>query len=148
MKTLQKTAWLTGVALLVMAANIAASVLYMVVYGHLIAPGHPPQHYQDHIQSAGPICSIVAGIPLMFAAGYWVAGWWHRSPGLRAAWTVWGIYAALDLAILLASGMSLTIAGWFVASFATKLMAAVCGARMRLRPGQDLAAESPTTTSS
>mgnify|MGYP000443690580 FL=1 len=47
----------------------------MVVYGHLIDPGHDEQYYRDHIQVAAPYCSIVAGIPLMFLAGWWVGGW-------------------------------------------------------------------------
>ncbi len=32
--------WLVGVALLVLVANVVVSILYMVVYGHLIDPGH------------------------------------------------------------------------------------------------------------
>ena len=60
---------LAGVALLVMGANVLCTVLYMVVYGHLINPGHPDQFYQDHVQVAAPYCSIVAGIPLMLLAG-------------------------------------------------------------------------------
>ncbi len=69
---------LIGVALLVMVTNIAASILYMILYGYVIAPGHDPKYYQDHIQVAGPYCSIVAGVPIMFIAGWWVAGSWRR----------------------------------------------------------------------
>jgi len=41
---------LFGVALLVLVANVALSIVYMVIYGHLIDPGHEESYYQDHIQ--------------------------------------------------------------------------------------------------
>jgi hypothetical protein len=135
--TAGRAAWLVGVSLLVLVANVAASVLYMVIYGHVVDPGHEPQYYNDHIQVAGPYCSIVAGIPLMFIAGWWVAGWWGRTLGIKAALFVWLAYAVIDLAILLAAGMSLRVGILFVVSFATKLAAAFCGAwvRVRRQPG-------------
>ena len=72
---LGRIARLIGVALLVMVTNIAVSVLYMVVYSYLIDPGHEKEYYDAHIQVAAPYCSIIAGIPLMFLAGWWVGGW-------------------------------------------------------------------------
>lgn len=139
--TLGRVALLVGVAVLVLVANVAASVLYMVVYGHLIDPGHEQKYYDDHIQVAAPYCSIIAGVPLMFLAGWWVAGWWRRALGLRAAWIVWIAYTAIDLAILLAVGLSLGVGILFVVSFATKLVAALCGAKLRIaRPASPGAA--------
>lgn len=137
-----RVALLVGVAVLVLVANVAASILYMVVYGYVIDPGHEEQYYHDHIQVAGPYCSIVAGIPLMFLAGWWVAGWWGRALGVRAAWIVWLAYTVIDLAILLAAGMSMGVGLLFVVSFATKLVAALLGAKLRLaRPAEPGAAE-------
>ena len=139
--TVGRVALLVGVAVLVLVANVAASILYMVVYGYIIDPGHDPQYYNDHIQVAGPYCSIVAGIPLMFLAGWWVAGWWRRALGVRAAWIVWLAYAVIDLAILLAAGMSLSDALVVGVSLATKLAAAYFGARLRIaRPAEPDAA--------
>jgi hypothetical protein len=40
------------VAILVLVANVAVSILYMIVYGHVIDPGHEPTYYDDHIQAA------------------------------------------------------------------------------------------------
>ena len=122
--------------MLVLVANVAVSVLYMVIYGHIIDPGHEPKYYNDHIQVAGPYCSIVAGIPLMFFAGWWVAGWWRRALGIRAAWAVWIAYTLIDLAIVVAAGMSLGMSlgdgALVVVSLATKLAAVLLGARRRL----------------
>ncbi|HEU4390981.1 MAG TPA: hypothetical protein VFV34_24460 [Blastocatellia bacterium] len=73
--TFGRVAVLVGVAVLVLVANVAASIGYMVLYSYAIDPGHEAKYYNDHIQVAGPYCSIVAGIPLMFAA---VAGFRTR----------------------------------------------------------------------
>ncbi len=130
--TLGRFASLFGVAVLLLVANVAASVLYMVVYGHIIDPGHEAQYYNDHIQVAGPYCSIVAGIPLMFLAGWWVAGWWQRTPGVKAALFVWLAYTLIDLAILLVVGVTLTDGVLVFLSSATKLAAACFGALLRV----------------
>lgn len=52
--TFGQVASLVGVAVLVLVANVAASIGYMVVYGHVIDPGHEAEYYNDHIQIAGP----------------------------------------------------------------------------------------------
>lgn len=131
--TVARIARLAGVAVLVMAANVAVSILYMVVYGHFIDPGHEQKYYEDHIQVAAPYCSIVAGVPLMFLAGWWTAGWWGKSLGARPAVVMWLAYALIDLAVLLAAGMTFRVGMLFIASFATKLAAAWWGAKSRLR---------------
>jgi len=100
---------LVGIALLVMVANVAVSILYMVVYGHVIDPGHEKAYYQEHIKKAAPYCSIVAGIPLMFLAGWWVGGFWDVGIGVWSAIIVWLAYAVIDLAIVAASGMTAEI---------------------------------------
>ncbi len=129
----RKAAALIGVALLVMLLNIVASILYMVIYGHVIDPGHEPKYYHEHIQIAGPYCSIVTGIPLMFLTGWLVAGWWHRSLGVRGGLFVWLAYSILDLSILVIAGLSLRVGVLFVVSFATKLAAVYFGAAARGR---------------
>ena len=87
--TLARFAWPLGVALLVLVVNVAVSILYMVVYGHLISPGHEEQYYHDHIKVAAPYCSIVAGIPLMFLAGWWVACGRATSRSRQPWWSGW-----------------------------------------------------------
>jgi hypothetical protein len=128
-----RIASLIGVALLVMLTNVIASILYMVIYAHIIDTGHDLIYYQDHILVAGPFCSIVAGIPILFAAGWWVAGWWHQTLGVRGALCVWLAYTLIDLLVLLASGLSLGVGVLFVASVGTKLVAVCWGAITRLK---------------
>lgn len=125
--TIGRLAWLVGVALLVMVVNVGGSILYMVVYGHLIDPGHEEQYYRDHIRVAAPYCSIVAGIPLMFLAGWWVGGWWEGELGTNAALAVGLTYALIDIAVLLSAGMTVRIAVLFAVSILTKLAAVYVG---------------------
>jgi hypothetical protein len=125
---LGRLAWLVGVALLVMGVNVALSILYMVVYGHVIDPGHEERYYHDHIKVAAPYCSIVAGIPLMFLAGWWVGGWWEGEFAVKAALVVWLTYALIDIGVLLAAGLTRRIAVLVVVSLLTKLAAVYVGA--------------------
>jgi len=131
--TIVRLAWLVGVALFIMVANVAVSILYMVVYSYVIDPGHEEQYYRDHIQVAAPYCSIVAGIPLMFLAGWWVGGWWEAQFAIKAALTVWLAYAAIDFAVLLAAGFTGRIAVLFAVSILTKLAAVYLGALIAVR---------------
>jgi hypothetical protein len=118
--TLGRVAALVGLALGVMAANVAISVLYMVVYSYAIDPGHEKTYYEDHVKIAAPYCSIVAGIPLMFLAGWWV--------GMRPAIVVWMVYTFVDLAVVAVSGPTLRIGALVAVSLLTKLVSAYLGA--------------------
>ena len=126
--TLGRLAWLVGVALSVLVVNVGLSILYMVVYGHLIDTGHEEQYYQDHIKVAAPYCSIVAGIPLMFLAGWWVGGWWEGAFAVKAALAVWLAYALIDITALLVAGLTARIAILSAVSLLTKLAAVYLGA--------------------
>jgi hypothetical protein len=128
--TLVRVASLIGIALLVLVLNMAASVLYMVVYGHLINPGHPAEYYREHVKVAAPYCSIVAGMPLMFFAGLWVAGWggWEGQLGVKAALLVWLAYGLIDVGVCLAAGMTAKIAVFIAVSLLAKLAAVWLGA--------------------
>ena len=127
--TFSRVAWLIGIALLVMVANVVASILYMVVYSYLIDPGHDPDYYNAHIQVAAPYCSIVAGIPLMFLAGWVVGRWWQGKFAIKSALVVWLTYAVIDLAIILmAGGWTSRLAILVAVSLTTKLAAVYFGA--------------------
>ena len=95
----------------------------MVVYGHLIDPGHDEQYYREHIKIAAPYCSIAAGIPLMF-----LTGWWEGQFAVKAALVVWLAYALIDIAVLVAAGLTTKIAVLVAVSLLTKLAAVYLGA--------------------
>ena len=123
--------------------NVVMSVLYMVVYSYLINPGHPMEFYELHVQVAAPYCGIVAGMPLMFLAGLWVAGWWEGQVGVKAALVVWLAYALIDLGVLLAAGMNTKIAILFAVSFLTKLAAVYLGALVAVHNASQNASVGP-----
>lgn len=146
--TLVRLASLIGVALLVMALNVAMSFLYMVIYGYLINPGHPDAYYKEHIKVAAPYCSIVAGVPIMFLAGLWVAGWGSGETGgqlgVRAALVVWLAYTLIDLGIVVAAGaMTAKLAVLVAISLLMKLAAAYAGALVGVHSGSQSAPVSP-----
>lgn len=114
-----------GLALLVMALNVGASVLYMVFYSAVIAPGHDQAYYEAHVQVAAPWSSVIVGIPLMFLAARWTA----PRLGRRAAVSIAVVYVVIDLAIMLAAGGLGQLALVVTLSVATKLGAAWLGAR-------------------
>ena len=127
--TFGRTAVLAGVALGVMVANVTITVLYMVVYSYVIDPGHEKAYYDAHVQIAAPYCSIVAGIPLMFLAGWWVSGFFDARLGPLPALIVWLAYAVVDVAVVAASGPTVRMGVLAAVSQVTKLAAAYCGAR-------------------
>jgi hypothetical protein len=131
---LSRIAWLMGIALLVMVANVVATIFYMVVYSYLIDPGHQKEYYDAHIQIAAPYCSIVAGIPLMFLAGWCVGGWW-REHAVKSALVVWFVYAVIDVAIILAAGALSRIGILVAVSIVTKVVAVYLGASYAGRRG-------------
>ena len=140
-----RIAWLVGIALLVMVANVAASILYMVVYSYLIDPGHDKEYYEAHIQVAAPYCSIVAGIPLWFLAGWWIARRWQGEFAVKSALAVWLVYAVIDLTIIiLVGGLTPWLTVLIAVSHLTKLAAVYLGAlfagdsRVGLTPGKTL----------
>jgi hypothetical protein len=118
--TIGRVAALAGLALGVMAVNVAISILYMVVYGYVIKPGREKAYYDAHVQIAAPYCSIIAGIPLMFLVGWWVGMW--------PAMVVWLVYTVIDLAALAASGPTLRDGAVVAVSLLTKLGSACLGA--------------------
>ncbi len=130
---LSRMAWLVAIAVLVPVVGVAVSVLYMVVYGHLIDPGHERPYYDAHIQFAGPYIGVVAGIPLMFIAGWLVSRWWESKFVIESVWVVWFAYAVIDIAVLLAFGAPLGAAIFVAISLITKLAAVYAGARFGSR---------------
>ena len=126
--TIGRLAALVGCGLGVMAANVAVTILYMVVYGHVIDRGHEKAYYDAHVQIAAPYCSIVAGIPLMFLAGWWAGGFWGAKLAVPSALIIWASYAVIDLAIVVASGLTFRMGVLVAISSLTKLAAVYGGA--------------------
>jgi hypothetical protein len=116
-----------GAALLVLAINVLASILYMVVYSYVINPGHPSQFYQEYAQVAAPYSSIIAGFPIMYFVCRWLSRRWKPDTALKDALSVWLVYTLIDVIVLLAAGTTSRV--WLLATIShlTKLAAAYLG---------------------
>lgn len=121
-------------AITVMVLNVAASFVVVWAYATFWEPGHPESFYQAWAMSAAPVSSVVVGAPLMFVAGFLIAGRRQRREALLAGGAVALVYIAIDLAVLLYAKAEGGIWGWAALSFVTKLLAAVAGAAVRTRP--------------
>jgi hypothetical protein len=117
-----------GVALLVMAPNVAAAFGAVAIYSIFIAPGHDVSFYESAAQHIAPWSSIAAGIPLFFLAALWFS--WRRPGrnGYMFAATSAFFYAAIDLSTIVLSGGLFLLGPIVAASILSKLAAALLGA--------------------
>ncbi len=118
---------LLGIATMLAAA--AAAALWVFIYSIAIAPGHDGAHYQDYGRSVAPIAAIVAGLPLLFGAG-WLAARGGRP--MLAALIPALTYILLDLALSAAGSVWPPLAA-LALSWLTKLFAAGAGGWLALR---------------
>lgn len=125
-------AWILGSALIVMVLNVAAHVAYMVLYGHVLNPGHPVSHYTDHANRSAPYSSMIVGFALMFLAGRFVGKRAAEDRILRSAVGVAVVYTVIDVAILVAVGVSAEMALLATISAICKFAGAYLGGRSAL----------------
>ncbi len=118
---------LLGVAAMLLIA--AAAAFWVFIYSLAIAPGHDGSHYQAYGRSVAPLVAIIAGLPLLFGAG-WLAARGQRPllAGLIPALT----YVVLDVG-LSAAGNVWPGVGALALSWLTKLLAAGAGGWLAVR---------------
>lgn len=117
-------------ALGVMIANVAISVGVVWFYSTFVDPDRPVAEYEAFAMAAAPVSSIVAGIPLMLVAGFFLARGRSDRAALRAAGAMALLYMAVDAALLLAAGADSGLWTWEAVSYSTKLLAALVGAKL------------------
>ncbi|CAN5543673.1 hypothetical protein BH10ACI1_BH10ACI1_06040 [soil metagenome] len=125
---IRRLVWIIAAAIFILVVNVGLSILYMVFYSYLINPGHDEQFYQEHVKVAAPYCSIVFGIPLFYFVCRWIGDKWEKEFAVKSAISVWIVYALVDVTILVASGLTIWIAGLMAISLITKLISAYFGA--------------------
>ena len=118
-------------ALGVMIANVAISVGVVWVYSTFVEPGRSVADYEGFAMTAAPVSSIVAGIPLMFLAGFFLARGRSGGAALAAAGAMALLYIAVDAALMLAAGAGGDMWVLEAISYSTKLLSALAGAKLR-----------------
>ena len=118
-----------GLGVAAMLLNVAVAFLWVLFYSIAVAPGHDGAFYQAYAQRVAPISAIVAGLPILFGAG-WLAA---REPQPeRAALMPAATYVVLDAALIAAGGLWPPL--WTLAlSWLTKVAAAWAGAVVKRR---------------
>lgn len=122
-----RLALIIGAAIFVLIVNVALSVVYMVIYSYAVNPGHDEQFYQEYVKTAAPLCSIFFGIPLFYFVCRWVGRRWEKEFAIKATVSVWIVYALIDLSVVAAGGITLSLAGLVAVSLITKLISAYLG---------------------
>lgn len=120
-------------ALAVMVLNVLIAFGVVWFWGTFFEPGHPQAYYEAFALKAAPVSSIVAGIPLMFGAGWLIARRRDQRNGAIAAGAVALVYIAVDTAMLLAAQIEAQDWRWEMISYPTKLIAALAGGWMAAR---------------
>ena len=108
-----------------LVVNVLISVAVVAFYAYFVNPGHPNHLYEEFARQSAPYSSIFAGMPLMFALCRWLGKKWD----FRSIVGIWIVYMIIDLTVLFLSGMTVRLAIFAAISLATKLAAAVLGAR-------------------
>src|ERR1700704_1323300 len=98
-----------AVAAPAMGLNIACAFLWVALYSHAIAPGQGEAAYQAYAMRAVPWSAVIAGVPILFGAGWLLAR--RQGGGWRAGLLAGGLYLAIDLAIVLAVGLAGSMLG-------------------------------------
>lgn len=112
-------------ALVAEIAQIAAAFGWVAIYSYLINPGQPFATYQAYAQASGPWVSIIAGVPIFYAASRWIAIW------RPTALALFGIFLAIDGGLLVGmtedwTGVPFGLIGL---SYVTKFFACALGGR-------------------
>ena len=114
-----------GFAVASMALNVAVAFLWVFIYSTFIAPGQSEAAYEAYAMRVAPWSSVIAGIPILFAAG-WLLARWHGG-GWRTGLCAGIAYVVIDATMLLSLGLLLDFLAVVVWSFTTKLAAAALG---------------------
>ena len=117
-----------AVAVGAMIVNVAAFFAWVAVYSMLISPGQGEAAYQAYADRVAPWSSVIAGIPILFGAG-WLLARWHKKPGWRTGMCAGIAYVVIDVLVLTAAGVLIAMLQIVVISFTTKLIAAALGGK-------------------
>jgi len=121
-------------ALAILVLNVAISVLAVAVYSYVFEPGQSAEFYEASAQQIAPWSSVVAGGPLFALFAFALGRRRTKRPATTFALTMFGAYAAIDLAIIAGAGaLNFKLLPILALSLTTKLAGALLGARLSRR---------------
>ncbi len=117
-------------AVLVLALNLAAHIVYVIFYSYLINPGHDVADYQQHAIASAPYVTFIVGFPVTIFVCWAIARRTPRRYAYAMALLVPVVYLLLDTVLLLVMNHLSYFGLLFAISYAPYLVAAVIGARL------------------
>ena len=117
-------------AAFVMALNLAAHILYMIVYSHVIDPGHELVAYQQHAVASAPYVTSIVGFPSMIFVSWQIAKRTPRNYRYVTALSVAVIYLLMDTTIIVLMDQLSQFGLLFAISYAPYIVAAFIGSRL------------------
>lgn len=129
--------WIVPGALFVLFVNLAAHLLYMVLFSYVISPGQEFASYEQHALKSAPYVSFIIGFPTMFFTCWWIA---KRAPArwaITAAILTCIVYILIDVASVLYLGEYAMIVTLFAISYIPYLIAAYVAATIVRKRGSD-----------
>jgi hypothetical protein len=128
-------------AALILVLNLAAHVLYVVFYSHVLNPGHDLMDYQRHAIASAPYVTFIIGFPMTVAVAWAIAK--RTPPRYRypLALSIPVVYLVLDTIMLAVLGQLAMFGLLFAISYAPYVVAAFIGARLVQGSGNSRAAE-------
>jgi hypothetical protein len=118
------------VAIALLLVNVAISIAVIAVYSYAVAPGHEAAFYDAAAQRIAPWSSVVFGGPLFFAAAYLLSRKPRDRNPMAFALSMFGVYALIDLGVMVAAGALAAHAAIVALSLTTKLVGAIAGAHV------------------
>ena len=117
-------------AALVLALNLAAHVLYVIVYSHVINPGHELADYQQHAIVSAPYVTSIVGFPSMILVCWQIAKRTPENYRYVTALSVPVIYLLIDTMILFLMDQMSSFGLLFAISYAPYFVGAFIGMRL------------------
>lgn len=116
-------------ALGIMAINVAIAFGVVAAYAYLVAPGRDAAFYEAAAQEIAPWSSVVFGAPLFYVFARLLSQRRPERSPVGFALVMFAVYAAIDLAALIAAGAFPDFAAVTAISLTTKLAGAYLGAQ-------------------
>ena len=117
-------------AALVMVLNLAAHILYVIVYSHVINPGHQLEDYQQHAITSAPYVTSIVGFPAMILVCWQIAKRTPKNYRYVTALAVPVIYLVMDTIIVVLMDQMSKFGLLFAISYAPYIVGAFIGLRL------------------
>lgn len=116
-------------ATVILAANVAISYVVVAIYAYLIEPGREAEFYEAAAQLIAPWSSVVGGAFLFFGAAFVLAKRRPERKAIAMAVAIFSAYAIVEFIVMSSAGKLMEMIAIVSLSLATKLAAAILGAR-------------------